>query len=286
MHPLAAPGRPAYRWAWGVSGLVAAAALAIPGTYLITMADRPAPWAPLAVTVRTVTIPQPVGRLSVHSYGGRVQVMTGPVSHVQVTERITYEPPAGAPPAVTESVAGGRLSLDDAACVKVSCNVDFTVTVPSAVSVAVDTQGGSAVIAGAAGTTVTSEGGAVQVTRVTGPLTVSTDGGPLIMNEVTGPLRADSGGGTLAARGVTAATASLSTGGGPAQVTFAVAPDTVTVSTDGGPATLRLPGGPYALTADSEGGPELIGIATDPAARASIKITSGGGPILVAPAAG
>jgi hypothetical protein len=60
----------------------------------------------------------------------------------------------------------------------------------------------------------------------------------------------------------------------------------VTISTDGGPATLRLPGGPYALTADSEGGPELIGIATDPAARASVKVTSGGGPILLAPTAG
>jgi hypothetical protein len=106
------------------------------------------------------------------------------------------------------------------------------------------------------------------------------------MNEVTGPLRADTGGGVLSARGVTATTASLSTGGGPAQVTFAAAPDTVTISTDGGPATLRLPGGPYALTADSEGGPELIGIATDPAARASVKVTSGGGPILLAPTAG
>ena len=57
----------------------------------------------------------------------------------------------------------------------------------------------------------------------------------------------------------------------------------MTVSTDGGPAILRVPGGPYALTADSDGGPELIGIATDPAARASIKVTSGGGPILVGP---
>jgi hypothetical protein len=287
MHPVAVPGRPAQRWAWGVSGLVAAAALAIPGTYLATMAGVRGSWALQAtVTVRTVTVPQPVGRLSVHSYGGRVQVMAGPVSHVQVTERITYEPAAGAPPAVAESVAGGRLSLGDPACAKANCNVDFTVTVPSAVSVAVDTQGGPAVIAGTTGTTVTSDGGAVQVRQVTGPLTVSTDGGPLIMNEVTGPLRADTGGGVLSARGVTATTASLSTGGGPAQVTFAAAPDTVTISTDGGPATLRLPGGPYALSADSEGGPELIGIATDPAARASIKVTSGGGPILLAPTAG
>jgi hypothetical protein len=206
MRAVAAPGRPAYRWAWGVSGLVAAAALAIPGTYLITMAGDRGSW-------------------------------------VQ----------------------------------------------PTAVSVAVDTQGGPAVISavsGATGTTVTSDGGAVQVTQVTGPLTVSTGGGPLAMNEVTGPLRADTSGGVLTAHGVTATTASLSTGGGPAQVAFSTAPHTVTISTGGGPVTLRLPGGPYALTADSDGGPELIGIATDPAARASVKVTSGGGPILVSPASG
>jgi hypothetical protein len=57
----------------------------------------------------------------------------------------------------------------------------------------------------------------------------------------------------------------------------------VRLYTDGGPATLRVPGGPYALTADSDGGPELIGIATDPAARPSIAISSGGGPLQLEP---
>ncbi|HEX6858456.1 MAG TPA: hypothetical protein VF204_24420 [Streptosporangiaceae bacterium] len=285
MHAVTVPGR----WAWGVSGLLAAAALAIPGARLI--ASEKSPWntaEPSAVTVRTVAVTQPVTSLLVQSYGGRVRVAAGQVSHVRVTERIVYEPKAG-PPAVAESVSGGRLSLGDPACAQADCAVDFSVTVPSAVSVTVDTQGGPAVISavsGVSGTTVDSGGGPVQVTQVTGPLTVRTGGGPLIMNDVAGPIRAGTSGGVLTARGVTAATASLSTGGGPAQVVFSAAPDTVTLSTSGGPATLRLPGGPYALTADSDGGPELIGIATDPAARASIRVTSGGGPILVAPPSG
>ncbi len=106
--------RPA-RWVWAVSGLAAAAALAIPGTYLITMADVPRDQArPVAITTRTVTVPQPVTSLSVRSYGGQVRVTAGTVSHVQVTERIVYDPPAGLP-AVAESVSGGRLSLGDAA---------------------------------------------------------------------------------------------------------------------------------------------------------------------------
>ncbi len=278
MHAVTAPGR----WVWAVSGLAAAAALAVPGTYLITMVHVPGSQAqPVSITTRTVTVPQPVTSLNVQSYGGQVRVTAGAVSRVQVTERIVYDPQAGGPPAVAESVSGGRLSLGEPVCDGKDCVVNFTVTVPSAVSVTVDTQGGPVAVSGAADTTVDSGGGPVQITQTAGPLTVRTGGGPLILNDVTGPLRADTSGGTLAARDITAAQAVLSTGGGPAVIAFAADPDAVTVSTDGGPATLRVPGGPYRLTADSDGGPEIVGIATDPAARASIAVTSGGGPILV-----
>jgi hypothetical protein len=187
---------------------------------------------------------------------------------------------------MTESVSGGRLSLGDPACQKAGCFADFTVTVPAGTTVTVDTQGGPADIWGVAAATVNSSGGLARITQVSGPLTVSTGGGPLMLNEVTGPLHADTSGGSLVARGIAAATASFITSGGPAQVTFSTAPDTVTLDTDGGPAMLRVPGGPYALTADSDGGPELIGIATDPAAHPSIKVSSGGGPLQLEPAPG
>jgi hypothetical protein len=59
----------------------------------------------------------------------------------------------------------------------------------------------------------------------------------------------------------------------------------VTVSTDGGPVQLTVPGGPYALTADSDGGPESAGIAVDPAASRSITVFSGGGPLRIEPPA-
>jgi hypothetical protein len=298
MRAVTAPGgsahrsshRSTHRWAWGVSGLVAAAALAIPGTRLITLAGVPwFPAQPSAVTVRIVTVPQPVTGLTVQSYGGQVRVTAGQVSQVQVTERIVYDPKDGGPPAVADSVAGGQLSLGDPACVSVNCSVDFTVTVPSAVNVTVDTQGGPAIISaisGATGTSVNTDGGAAVIRQVTGPLTVSTGGGPLTMSDVTGPLRADTAGGSLTAQGITAATATLDTGGGPAQAAFSAAPMAVTMNTDGGPAILHVPGGPYALSADSAGGPELIGIATDPSARATLTVSSGGGPIQLEPTSG
>jgi hypothetical protein len=285
MHAVTAQGR----LAWGVSGLVAAAALAIPGTYLITMAGASGSGdllgQPQNVYIRTLSVSQSVTSLAVDDFGGQVRVMAGPVSRVQITERISYDQ-AEAPPPVAESVAGGRLTLRDPACGNSDCDVDFTVTVPSSVSVTVATQGGPAFVSGVARASVDSAGGPVGIADIPGPLTVSTGGGPLTINRVAGPLRAGTEGGMLFAQGITASTASVDTGGGPAQVAFSAVPTTVTVGTEGGPATVRVPGGPYALTAESDGGPEIIQIATDPAARRSLRITSGGGPLQVAPAAG
>ena len=103
---------------------------------------------------------------------------------------------------------------------------------------------------------------------------------------MSGPLRAETDGGPLIAQDLASATATITTGGGSAMVTFATAPEKVSVSTDGGPAILAVPGGPYNLTANSDGGPQSVRIATDPTALPSITITSGGGSLLVEPSRG
>jgi len=281
MHAVTRSGR----WLWAVSGLVTAAALAVPLTRVIAepgIALHAQP-SPTVTVTRTATVPEPVTSLSVQSYGGQVRVMAGPVSRVQVTETITYDRQQGSPPAVMESVSGGRLSLADPACDGSDCGVDFTVTVPPGLTATVATQGGPIVASGIAGADLDSGGGPVRATRIGGPLTVVTGGGPLMLDGLAGPLRADTGGGDLAARDVTATAATVTTGGGMATVAFSTAPDSVTISTDGGPLVLTVPGGPYALTADSGGGPQQVGIATDPIARATISASSGGGPLQVEP---
>jgi hypothetical protein len=312
MRTVAAPGR----WVWGLSGLVTIAALAIPGARLITSAGVPDGSPPPQDTVvRTVTVPQPVASLDVQSYGAPVQVTAGPVRRVQVTETIWYDPQNGLP-AVTQSVSDGRLTLGDPVCNMSGCSVGFTVTVPPGVAVTAATGGGTLAVSGAARANLDSGGGPIRATRIDGPLTATTEGGPmavsgaaganldsgggpiratridgsltatteggwLALNGLTGPLYADTGGGPVQMQNVAAATATVITGGGPAQIGFTAAPDTVVVSTDGGPAALAVPGGPYALTADSDGGPELVGIATNPAAQPTITITTGGGPLQV-----
>jgi hypothetical protein len=289
MRAVGGPARPVsrsnYRRAWGLCGLVVAVALAVPGTRLIALTG--VPWhqpPPLDTTVRTVTVPQAVTSLTVVSSSGSVRVTAGAVSRVRVTETIRYGKSAGGPPAVLQSVTDGRLALANPACDRSDCLVNFAVTVPPDIDVDVSTQGDPILVSGTARTELRSGGGPVRATQIAGALTVLTGGGPLALDGVAGTLHAYTDGGAMAARGITATEAVLVSGGGPAQVTFSAAPTAVRVETGGGPATLRVPGGPYALTANSEGGPELIGIATDPAARPSISITSNGGPLQIEPA--
>jgi hypothetical protein len=232
---------------------------------------------------RTETVTQPVTSLVVRSYGGQVQVASGPVSRVQVTETIMYDQQVR-PPAVMQSVSDGRLVLGDPACDNSGCTVDFRMTVPPGFTVTVSTGGGPVTVSGVAGANLDSNGGPARATLIHGPLTVVTGGGPLVLRAVGGPLHADTGGGTLVAQDVAAATATITTGGGDATVAFDAAPKAVRLSTDGGTAVLAVPGGPYAVTADSSGGPESLGIATDPAARPTLTVSSGGGPLRIEPA--
>ena len=88
---------------WALSGLITAAALAIPGARLVASAGQvsnPPSAAPPSVT-RTVTVPQPVTTVTVLSYGAPVQVTAGSVRRVQATE--TSSPlPGGGPVPVTQ----------------------------------------------------------------------------------------------------------------------------------------------------------------------------------------
>jgi len=313
MHAVATPGR----WIWRASGLITTAVLVLVGAHLITRAGQPEYAQPQATVIRTVTMQQPVTGLTVQSYGAPVQITAGPVRRVEITETIMYDPQAGgapevvhavptalsaspsAPavpsvpggalsgvPAVVQSVSGGRLSVSDPACADSDCSISFAVTVPSDVTATVSTDGGSVSVSGIAGANLDSGGGPVRARKIGGPLTVDTNGGSLQLDGLAGPLSADTGGGPLTAQGVTSASATVSTGGGNAQLAFAAAPDLVTVSTDGGDAQLAVPGGPYALTADSDGGPQpSVGIGTDPQAHRSITVRSGGGALLITPAA-
>jgi hypothetical protein len=307
------------RWIWGVSGVITAVVLAIPVTWVISNAGTPSGDQPLsAVPTRTLSIIQPVTSVNVQSYGAPIQVTRGQGPGVTVTEAVSF-PQGDIPPHVTTAVSGGRLTLDAPECADNPCNVGFIVQVPARVAVTAVSSGGDIVVAGAAGASLDSGGGAVRATGVSGslvisaqggpvsvagtaganidsgggpvraagvdgPLTVSTEGGPLTLTGLSGSLHADTGGGPVFAQGVAARDATVSTEGGDTRLGFVTAPDSVQVITAGGAADLSVPGGPYALTTDAGGGPQSVGIATSPAAPQSINISTGGGPLFIQPA--
>lgn len=294
MREVAVPGR----LAWRISGLVTAAALAIPATWLVAQAGVPVARIQQDISAsryartrdpglgggHTVTITQPVTSVNVHSYGAgaRILVMTGSGGHdVTVTEAISY---SGQRPAVTAAVSHGKLTLDAPACASSDCSVSFAVTVPARVPVTAVSTGGEIIVAGAAGANLTSGGGAVEAVGIDGPLMTSTAGGSLTVTGLTGALNAETGGGPLFAQGVAAATATVTTAGGDVQLGFVTAPDSVRVGTGGGAADVVVPWGTYALTANSGGGPQSVGIATDPSAARSISVRTSGGALWIGPA--
>jgi hypothetical protein len=233
--------------------VVTAIALVISGARFIM---RPGPGSgsvsavPVVAPSRTFTVPQAVTAVTVNSFGAPVRIMAGPVSRVQVTETVAYsgKDPYEPSPWARDSVSGGRLTLADPGCGgDGGCSVTFILTVP-------------------AGTAAD----------------VNTGGGPLVVDGLAGPLTASSGGGFVDAQGLTSPDVTVTTGGGPTVLGFGAAPRTVAVTTSGGSAQIGVPGGPYALTASSGGGLESVAIATGPAGR-SLRVTTGGGPLLIAP---
>jgi hypothetical protein len=206
MRPVAAPRRPNRgRWVWRASGLVTAAALAIPGTWLIGHAGVPAggpgPQAVSAVPTRQFTIAQPVTTLHVESYGAPIWITGGSVHRVQVSELISFAPQDAGPPDVRATVSRGHLTLDAPTCADSSCSVGFAVTVPADVAVTALSDGGPVTVSGVATANVDSGNGLVHATSITGPLTINSGGGPVNVSGIAGA-SIDSGGALVSATGV------------------------------------------------------------------------------------
>jgi hypothetical protein len=302
------PRRPRGRWMWTVSGVLVTASIGAPVGLALARAGTQSGQQFYAqpIATRDITIAATVTSVNVQSYGAPVRVIGGAATKkVQIVESVNYDPSQGPAPSVIDTVSHGLLTLAAPDCTPMDCSVGFTLLVPSDVSVAAATQGGTVDVAGVATANLDSGGGDVTATSVSGPLTVTSEGGNLRLTGILGSVRAESGGGDVTAlgidgpsvsittdggqvnaMGVAATTAIVSSGGDDAQVGFASTPDAAVVTTDGGNATVLVPGGPYDLTADSGGGNETVGVATNPAARDALTVTTGGGDLVIEPTSG
>ena len=304
--PPAGPAAPRGRWVWRVSGILTVAALTAAAAAILAPKGGGQYAYPMSIATKSLTVPQPVTSVRVLTSGAPVQVTAGPGNRVQVTEAFLYAPKgagqwypsvaapkaAGQPdpqapgfPAVPVAVSGHLLTVNATNCDTVACAAGFALTVPRGTSVSGSTGGGDVIVSGTAGATVDSGGGSVYAAGLRGPLRAVTENGTLMVKGLAGSLYANTSGGSVDGSGLATATATVITGGGDAWLGFESAPGTLVTSTDGGNALLAVPPGPYALTADSNGSDQGISVATDPAARRSITVTTGGGSLQVLPPA-
>jgi hypothetical protein len=281
MRTLTAPDRPPAvdrptargRWIWTVSGLVTVAALCVPVAFIITRGPNNGNGQTLSsIPSRTVTVAATVTSLSVASYGSPIQVTTGPVRHVTVTEWITYSPANGPAPAVTDQVSDGRLTLAAPACANSDCSVGFTVTVPSSVAVTANSEGGAITVADAAGANLDSGGASVQARNIDGPLTVAAEGGGIMVSHVTSPTGTslDSGGGPVNASQIDGPL-TVSASGGSITVANISSPTGTNLDSGGGPITATGIDGPFSATGDG-GSVTVNGLTGD------LQADTGGGP--------
>ena len=189
------------RWIWTLTGLATVGLLAWPVVGLISRAGNGGQGEFLTAAptmTRTVIVTQPVTSLSVESYGAPIRITAGSVHQVTVTEAISFAGP-GQAPAVTSAVSDRRLTLDAPACATTGCSVGFTVAVPTGVAVTAESDDGGIDVAGVAGANLDSDGGAVQVSHIDGPLTISSEDGGITVADVTAPsgTNLDSGGGPI-----------------------------------------------------------------------------------------
>jgi hypothetical protein len=299
------------RWIWALSGFATIAVLTTYGVHLLTTAHAPGGGLQQesAVPSQAITITQPVTSVNIESYGAPIVVTGGPVRHVQITESITFATQDG-PPAVTQSVSHGLLTLAAPDCENSPCAVGFAVTVPKDVAVTAQsddgpltvsgvaaakldsgggparvsnisgqltasTENGPLIVSGVADANLDSGGGPVQVSDVRGPLTVNTENGNLVVTGLTGPLDADTGGGSLLARDIVAVTATVSTEGGNADMAFTNAPQLVSVDSGGGTTRIAFAAAPQSVSVTTEGGNALL---TVPGGPYAVTAQSEGGP--------
>ncbi len=145
------------------------------------------------------------------------------------------------------------------------CALDAALSVPGAMPVSANTDGGNATVTGTTGPVTLSSGGDLSADRTSGPLTMKTDGG------------------TIRATGVRSASVTTSTGGGSIEMVFTSVPHDVRVNTSGGDITLVLPPGttPYHVTAHTAGGSVSDTLPQNTSSSHVITATSGGGNITI-----
>ena len=173
---------------------------------------------------------------------------------------VNYE---GTEPEVIATVFGGDLVITDT-CEEEGCFTDYTITVPEATSVFVETTTGPVAVAG-----------------TTAEVTVVTTDGNITISGMSGALEITSGGGSVLALGLTGPLAFVTTGSGVIDLSFDEAFEDVRVKTTSGNITVQAPGEPYAVSAVSGSGSVDVNVETADDAPGTVTAESDSGDITI-----
>lgn len=200
------------------------------------------------------------------------------------------------PEGPTHRMEGGNtLVLDECGH---NCEVSYQVQVPDdKITVQGDTGSGDVVVEGIAAVDYKTGSGRIVVKDVKGDVRAITGSGDFEAARIDGSLTAETGSGRMrldVIKGKTVVIArngdisgsaidndvTVDAGSGDISLTF-VSERAVRATTASGNVTVRIPGGPFKVSGESGSGERMIDVATDPAAKNELKVSTGSGDVRV-----
>jgi hypothetical protein len=168
-----------------------------------------------------------------------------------------------------------------------NCDLSATVDAPERAPLKLTTGGGDLSVSGLSGAvSASTDGGNVTASRLTADVTVSTGGGDVTVSQLSGTVSLHTDGGNITGTAITSAHVSAATGGGDITLTLTRPPRDLTVSTDGGNVTIVVPAGvAYDVVQEyTAGGSASKSVELSSTSPYKISATSGGGDITIEPA--
>ena len=226
------------------------------------------------------TVPGRAGAMSMSFSGGDVTVRGGaPAPDVaRVTGTVVYSFERA-----TVRHTAGSISLDCPFAGFGDCALNANVSVPPQDTLNVSTGGGDVSASGLTGTErLSTDGGNLTVSYATGDLTMTTGGGDVRADHVGGAtVSLATDGGNITGSAMTSPVVTASSGGGDITLTFTSAPRNLRVTTDGGNIRIVVPPGSYYVSKTTDGGNLGGNLSSTNGATDTITAHSGGGDITI-----
>jgi hypothetical protein len=229
----------------------------------------------------SAAVPLPSGELTMNLGGGSAQLRGS--NAVSATARVggTVDYHLVRPSLRT---APGKLSLNCPSADEGNCSLDASVDIPAGTALTVTTGGGDLTASDlSGGATLGTDGGTITLTGAAGNLALSSGGGDVQASHVNGQVvTISANGGTITGSAISATRLTAGSGGGDVVLRFATSPRDLQVSSDGGNVTIVVPHGSYIVNTNADGGNvNPSDISSTPGAGNMITVSSGGGNISV-----